>query len=901
MKGMLLAVLILLMPVVAAAQDERVETSGSLTAGVQQVDVDRPSAHFGRFEDIRDGFYLYDLHLEGIDSQSGHFFDFRGRNLIREDQDLRFGLGSYGLWRLDVERNETPNRLSDRAMTPYIYRGNGLFTVPGQVGLIDDGDAATGWPSLVPPLLPVDPTLPRSVTNPAQPFAGTPDQPIGQPMNVNDQLIAAYLERSLRPVEIGTQRKRDSATLTLAPLDFLKFRLTYSDERKDGSKITYGPIGDRPPRTLNVQFTEPIDYHTRELRAEADLLFDAFQGRIAYQLSDFSNNVDTLRWQNFYFTPNVADGNHTLTAVEDSATAPGGIGTTQRLVSAFGQRALEPDNRYHNVSGSFGIDLPMASRLTASAAYGWMKQDKTLLPYSYLNAQQGGVAWNDPARLPRQSADAEINTMLFNLDYSINPLQGLNLRPFFRYYDLDNDTGRDRWLYVSQDTTGSTGGVNYRNHRVNLPYAYDKMNYGLDAGYTLAFWRTTIGLGYEREEIDRDFREADTDEDIFKASLRLRPADLLNARLSVLYGDRKGKNYNFRATDQSYWYTFADAPQDAIDPATGLRTVAADRDNPLFAFANHPDLRKYDVSDRERHQLNAAVTVTPAQGLDLTATFDYREDDFGSGVNPSQPLLNFPEDPDKPEHTITDAARNASTLGIQLGLLEEKRQQYGIDAYYAPVERWNLSAFANREEIDSEIWGMVFNENRRENLNRINPDIINLGRWDDPRYLYNVTMEDRTNTFGVGGGFEIVPGRIKLSTDYTLSRGKVDWDYRGYGTDFSAATTTTDPAVLNWETNQFGFRSPQTVRNNHYTLNASLEYQLVQNLIFGLHYLFDRYGMDDWMEEAIGPWVEQVGSEYYLRDTSLDNRWGNRLVTMATPLAGSYEAHVGYLTMTYRF
>jgi MtrB/PioB family decaheme-associated outer membrane protein len=883
MKRLLMAALILLAPVAGSAQDERVQTSGSITAGVQQVDVDRPSAHFGRFEDIQDGFYLYDLNLEGIDTNSGHFFDFRGSNLIREDQELRFGLGSYGLWRLDVERNETPNRLSDKAMTPYIYRGNGLFTVPGQVGLIDDGNPATGWPSLVPPLITVDPALPRSVppgsglpTSPAQPFFGTPEQPIGQPMNVNDQLIAAYLERSLQPVELGTHRKRDSATLSLSPLEFLKFRLTYSDERKDGSKITYGPIGDRPPRTLNVQFTEPVDYQTRELRAEADLLFDAFQGRIAYQLSDFDNNVDTLRWQNFYFTPNAADGNHTLTAVEDSATAPGGIGTTQRLVSSFGQRALDPDNRYHNVSGSFGLDLPLASRLTASAAYGWMKQDQVLLPYSFLNAQQAGVAWNDPAKLPRQSADAEINTMLFKLDYTINPVRGLNLRPFFRYYDLDNDTGSDQWLYVSQDTTGSTGGVNYRNHRRNLPYAYDKMNYGLDAGYSLTFWHAGLSLGYEREEIDRDFREADTEENIFRASLRLRPADLVTARVSALYGDREGKGYNFRATDAGYWYAVAQAP-------TG---VGVDRDNPLYAFANHPDLRKFDVSDRERRQVDASVTVVPLQALDLTATYGYRKDDYDSDVTPTQPLLNFPGD-------ITPEAREASTLGIQLGLLEEKRQQYGIDAYYAPVERWHLSAFANRDEIDSDIRGMVFNENRRENLNEIGPALTNLGRWDDPRYLFTTTMEDRTNTFGAGAGFEIIPNRVRISTDYTLSRGKVDWDYRGYGTDF--------PEPTNWETFQFGFRSPERVRNNQYTLNASLEYQLVQSLVFGLHYLFDRYSMDDWMEEAIGPWVEQVGSEFYLRDTSRDNRWGNRLVTMATPLAGSYEAHVGYLTMTYRF
>jgi hypothetical protein len=316
--------------------------------------------------------------------------------------------------------------------------------------------------------------------------------------------------------------------------------------------------------------------------------------------------------------------------------------------------------------------------------------------------------------------------------------------------------------------------------------------------------------------------------------------------------------------------------------------------------------------------------VTAMPDLDLSATYSYRKDDFDSNVRPVQPLANVPELGD---NLINEDDRYAFTPGLQLGLLEEKRQNYGANAYYAPVERWHVSAFANREELDSHIRGSVFNENQRRSPSSAGrspaPDLEpedprSLGPWAgftgneegeitgvfEPTLgpynrLFETRMEDRTNTFGLGGGFEVIPGRIKLSTDYSLSRGKVSWDYSGYGTEFPAGPR----AAVPWETQDFGFRSPETVKNNHYTLNASLEYQLVQNLIFGLHYVFDRFSMDDWMEEATGAWVEQgtIAGEFYLRDSSRDNRWGNRLVTMATPLAGSYEAHLGYLTMTYRF
>jgi MtrB/PioB family decaheme-associated outer membrane protein len=827
MKRTSIAALILFLAVPVGAQDEdRVETRGDVTLGVQQVAIDQDSARFNRFRDIRDGFYLYNLNLEGVDTRTGRFFDLRGQNLIRDDQEIDFGLGNFGIWRLDINRNEIPNRLSNKARTPFIYRGDGVFTVPGLVPIFDDGDDATGTPSLVP-----------TVAQQA----------------VNDDLVADWLATHLRHTELGSQRKRTSAGLTVSPLDTLRFRITYSDERRDGTKITFGPIGDRPPRTLNIQFTEPIDYTTRELRAEAEYTGALFQANLAYLLSDFENNIDTLIWQNPFFIP---------TGPDFIATVAG----TPRHVSIFGQRALPPDNRYHNVSGSIGFDLPMASRLTASAAYGWMKQNEALLPYSISNL---GFDWADPGKLPRANADAEINTTLLNLDYTVNPVARLNLRAFYRYYDLDNKTGSAQWEYVTQDTANTNGTVNYRNLRINLPYAYDKQNYGLDARYTLAFWRTTLGLGYEREEIDREFREADTDENIYRISLNTRPAGWVNLRASYLFGDRKGKDYDFRVTSQSYWYDFA--------------TGAAEVDNPAFLFANHPDLRKFDVSDRERQQVNVSATVTPLAALDLTAAYGWRKDDFDSDVRSVQPLLGLGAILPNP------ADEFAATPGQQLGLLKDKRQQIDLDAHYEPTDRWSIRAFGSREEIDSEIRGMVFNENqRREPSNPGIQDIRQLGPWTDPDRIFNARLEDRTNTLGAGFGYEIVPARIRLSTDYTYSRGKVDLDYSGYGAQFE-------------DTFQFAFSSPDTVRHNQYILNATLEFQLVRNLTFGLHYLFDRFKIRDWMQEPTGGWVETVGSEFFLRDTSRDNRWGNRLVVLGSLLSPSYEAHIGSATMTYRF
>ena len=829
-----LASLLLLAPMVVQAQEEeKIVSSGEVTVGVQQRDVDPDSSKFTEYRDIQDGFQLFDLWFDLLDPNNGRFLDFKGENLLRDDQSIRFGFGNYGRWNVVIDRNEIPHNLSNKARTPYIDQGNGLLTLPSASPIPNTNLAPTA----------------------AQAAAGM--------LTDNDAATATWLATTLHGVDLGTQRDKTGATLSLTPHRDFKFRLSLSDERKDGSNLTYGPIGDRPPRTLNAQLVEPIDYKTQEVKFEAEYNRPTYQALFTYLLSGFENEIDTLRWQN----PYVAD-------VDGSGYD---IWNARHRIASFGQRALAPDNRYQNVSLAFGFDLPMASRLNTMVAYGMMEQDETILPYSSTDFGST-TAWDSTAELPRLNADAEINTTLFNADYSINPIERLNLRAFVRYYDLDNKTSQNNWWYVTSDTileaNATSGETTFKNQRVNLAYAFDQTNYGLDTSYNLPFLRTTLGLGYEREDIDREYREANTEEDKVKGSVKTRPTDWLTLRAKYLFGDRDGGTYNGTVTQQSYWY----------DAATNTNL-----DNPALTFSNHPDMRKFDVSDRERNQFDLAATVMPTEGLDLTASYRYKKDDYDSDVTPVQPILG-----------TGVADENLFTAGDQLGLLETEINRYALDVSYAATERLNLNAFGSNENIESTQRGMEFNEN-----NKLNPSTRlgnDLGGWDD-RFAadsqWMAVTDDKTNTIGLGVGYEIIPNTLRLATDYTYSHGKVDIAYSGLGSVATGNAGSTLPA----STDQYAFSSPPTVTHKQYNLNATLEYQFVKNLIFGVHYIYDRYKISDWMQEANTPWAESVGSEYLLRDTSdaTSNQWGNRLINLGSYLGPSYEAHFVAVTMTYRF
>jgi len=57
------------------------------------------------------------------------------------------------------------------------------------------------------------------------------------------------------------------------------------------------------------------------------------------------------------------------------------------------------------------------------------------------------------------------------------------------------------------------------------------------------------------------------------------------------------------------------------------------------------------------------------------------------------------------------------------------------------------------------------------------------------------------------------------------------------------------------------------------------------------------------MQERNTPWFESVGSEYLLRDTSsaTSTQWGNRLISLGSYLAPTYDASYTALSVSYRF
>lgn len=803
------------MPVHASGQTPAappdVTVSGSFTPGAQGIDSSNTSSKLTEHRDLRDNFFLSTLRFAAANVQTGQYFTLNGTNVSRDDQSLLFEGGRRGQWRARVDWVETPHNLSNKAVTPYIRTGPGLFEVPATVPI----------------------TFKKLAT-------GAADAP---GVRASDDLIAAYQASFLAPTDLGVQTNQAHVALAWTGSEALELGVAYDRRTKNGLKPMYGPIGDRPPRTLNIQLTEPVDYETTGVTVSAEHQGRAYQVRGEYQLSDFANGIDTIQWENVF-----------------TNGAPGATyDVWDRSVSVYGRKPLPPDNRYHTVTAAFGGDLAKDSRLNATATYSTLEQNVTLLPYSYNEDQLANRS------LPRATADGRINTTNLTADYTIAPVSRVNVRAFFRQHDMTNETPSSQWQYVTSDTSNLNGTVSYLNKRVSLPYATDRQNLGVEGTVRMPR-RHSLLLGYEREALTRDHREADTTEQIVRATWRARASRRMTIEARYLFGSRDGGDYNNQVTKAGYWY--------AQPEATGSFN------NPALTFDNHPDMRRHDVSDRERTQADARVSYTPNDTVALSGYIRYRSDDYESPVGPSQPLLGT---------GLTDAA--ATTPGDQLGLLDAARTRFGIDLFAQPNERASFSVFVGLDRGTAFERSLEYNEN-----NKANPSVIattELGPWTRAGSQWTADFTDTTWNGGATATLQLVPNRATLTADYSFSLATVDIVYGGFG-------------VTNWNgtpfppNHQFAFSAPPPIQEDLHVLNLRLEVP-VSRVWLILSYTYENYSLEDWQQGSDAAWVEPVGADTLLRDTSRSHQWGNRLFNLGTYLAPSYEAHVAFAGFQYRF
>lgn len=429
-------------------------------------------------------------------------------------------------------------------------------------------------------------------------------------LNLQENLIDLSVDTKRRWLNLAYDRKL-SATWTL--------EIDYKHETRRGERTLGSIFGFSFANPRGVILPAPVDHTTDILEALFNYGSSRAQFGFGIYASFFSNDAETLTFQNPH--------GH-LTSWADSVAFPG----------SQGRIALEPDNSYIQFKAYGGMNFNSTTRLAVALSFGQMEQDDALLPYS-VNPE---LVVHTP--LPRASADAKIDTEMFNARLTSQLARRLGLAVTYHYDDRDNKTPREVYAFIGGDSQDQR---NFEDGRINRPYSYTRQKADAILTYRLAR-SARFNAGVEYLDYQRDFQEVeDSDELAWLAGVSFRGWSMASLK------------FDFRTSSRDVSEYIGNAPLiNSFLPGT----IAEDE------FQNHPLLRKYYLTDRDRDEYRIRADYFPNSQFNVGFASSYLKDDYDEGF---------------------------------FGLNEARIKSWTVDAGWYPREYLALTGFYTNEKYDA--------------------------------------------------------------------------------------------------------------------------------------------------------------------------------------------------------
>jgi MtrB/PioB family decaheme-associated outer membrane protein len=395
--------------------------------------------------------------------------------------------------------------------------------------------------------------IPHYISDSARtPYLGTGSEALVLPSGwVTDGTTTGMTElnSSLREVDLYTQRKRLTVGADVILSGKWQTAFDVRHEERNGQKRSAGTFFIN-----SAQLVEPVDYVTDEMDFSVSYNTRKSQSSLAYYGSFFTDNNTSLTWQNAY-DPVVAGAD-------------------------AGQRALPPDNQFHQFLFSSAYQLSVATRISGDIALGRMLQDENLLAAT--------INPNLAVSLPRTSADAQVDTLNANLKLDSMVSDKLRLNAALRFNDRDNKTSSTSFSWVTTDGFIAAP-------RSNLPYSFTDQSIKLGADYRFSS-ATLLSGGYDYEKKHRTYQEVDdTAEDTFWGKLNVLAGDSVDVTLRAAH---------------------------AIRDASGYHPVAE------TVPAENPLMRKYNMADRVRDSASIQAGFNPTELINIGLSVEQSIDDY---------------------------------------------------------------------------------------------------------------------------------------------------------------------------------------------------------------------------------------------------------------------------------
>jgi MtrB/PioB family decaheme-associated outer membrane protein len=508
---------------------------GFLTDGPKN----KERAKFEEYRDLEAGPFLRDLRLRFFRPDESYSAEFAGSKWGRQDQEFSLSAGRTGLWRFEFEWNQTPHVISTTSRTAAHEAARGVWVLPPISGLSD----------------------------------------------FNGQAASHELH------DVGVRWAAGHLRFHLTPTPDLEITAEYTRTRKEGNRpfsMNFGTSGNN-----FVEILQPIEQTVHDFSLGGTYARERWQLQFTYALSVFENDIRRVRFDNPCFQAPIGGSAAFGCPATDSRTA------ALNPVPSTGQSSVPPSNMAHTVNIAGGVNLPLRTHLTASAAYSLTLQNDTLLPMTINPSIQA-----DPRlALPQQSLNGNVQTIVFDLGATSHPFAlPLTLSAKYRFYNLTDRS--DTLTFPAYDLgdraffTGGVAGPILSPIRAERE-SFWRQNADLDGRYQIARpVAATLGLGWEQWNRGPQREVHETGEYIGKAALDVTPFDWLLGRLTYKPSYRSDNSYK--------------------------RFLTPDVNPPLQLFL----ARAFDQAERARHRVDLLLQFTPTETLSITPSATWRHDDY---------------------------------------------------------------------------------------------------------------------------------------------------------------------------------------------------------------------------------------------------------------------------------
>ncbi len=521
------------------------------------------------------------------------------------------------------------------------------------------------------------------------------------------------------PFEIQSRRDTARFDFIYSATRELDVKVNFKTARRDGTM----PYGTAFGFSNAVELPIPIDTRTTDLNAAVEWANARGMIRVGYDGSWFDNDVQTLVWDN------------PLKITDSTFAGAYSAGTA----GALGRMALWPNSSTNGITTAAAIKFARNTRATATATFGRWNQNEALLPFTINTAIP-----TEP--LGRRTTEARANTLAMNYTLTSRPSPYVWLNARYRYYDFDNRmppfdarTG----LVVFDQVVRAAGGS------ITPVFSSTRHNLDLDASFTPVPF-TAFKVGYGREDVDRTHRIFEkTADNVFRASIDSNGATWITVRGIFERASRRGSHLD---------------------------------EEELEEMGEQPEIRHFDIADRDRNRFTALLQLTPIEAFGASASVAVGKDDYlnsGFGLRDNQNRA----------YTVTVDLTPRETVAAGLS--------YSYEKYSALQNSRTASPPPNPQFTDPTRDWSIDSADRVHTANA-NLDLIKLIPKTDLKFGYNVSRSRAVYVYGV------VPG-----------------------------STIVAPQQL------------PPVKNELQTGTADIRYFLTPTLAVGAVYWFDRYNVDD--------------------------------------------------------